>query len=456
MTALLTDLYQLTMANGYWKLGMGETEAVFHYFFRKIPFQGGFAVCCGLERLIEFVENYSFTTSELDYLATLGFERPFLDYLKELKLSLTLDAMPEGTPCFPFEPVVRVQGPLIHCQLMETPLLNLMNFPTLIATKGARIKLAAASDAVLEFGLRRAQGIDGGLTASRAAYVGGIDATSNLQAGMAFGIPVSGTQAHSWIMAFENELESFKGYAQAFPGNCVLLVDTFDSLEGVRHAIEVGKILARKGEKLVGIRLDSGDLAKLSIESRRLLDQAGFPECQIYGSSELDETSISDLKNRGAKITFWGVGTSLATGQNSPYLDGVYKLSAVRERGEKWNYKLKLSEQMQKISNPGILQTRRYVENGVAKADVIYDVQMGIDGKEMPYEDLLKPIFVEGKRVYQAPPLGEIRRNTLENLARLPEEVKRLVHPQIYPVSLEKRLERLKMDLIEKVRVKSA
>ena len=467
---LLTDLYQLTMAEGYWKTGIDQKEAVFHYFFRKTPFDSGFVITAGLERLIQFIDGYRFTNSEIDYLSSLNlFDCQFLNILKTLKFKITLYAMPEGTVCFPFEPMIRVQAPLIQCQLLETILLNSMNFPSLIATKAARVKAAAEGDAVLEFGLRRAQGVDGGLTASRSAYVGGVDATSNLLAGKIYGIPVSGTQAHSWIMAFGDELEAFKHYAEVFPNNCILLVDTYNTLEGVKNAIEIGKILRQKNLKLLGIRLDSGDLAKLSIESRALLDQAGLTDCKIYASNELDEYLISDLKKQGSKITSWGIGTSLATGKDQAFLDGVYKLSAIRDPGKGWEYKLKLSEQLKKISNPGILQVRRYYNQNKAFADVIYDQEIGIGefpeyvdpidftkrGKIDSYtsfKDLLQPIFIQGKKVYKCPKLQEIRKNTFDNLSQFDKELKRFLNPQIYPTGLEIGLQGLKLDLISKSR----
>ena len=281
---------------------------------------------------------------------------------------------------FPYEPLLRVQGPLLQCQILESPILNLINFPSLIATKAARVCFAAQGDTVFEFGLRRAQGIDGSLTASRAAFVGGCNATSNVMAGKLYGIPVSGTHSHSWVMVFPDELEAFQTYAENLPGNCVFLVDTYDSLEGVKHAIQVGKWLKSQGKNLLGIRLDSGDLAYLSIEARKMLDEAGFTDSKIYASNELDENVISELKRQGAKIVVWGVGTHLVTGREQPALDGVYKLSAIRKPDGEWRYTLKLSEQMQKISNPGILQIRRFSSGGEYIADAVYDIHHPING----------------------------------------------------------------------------
>src|SRR6266550_5632730 len=298
--ALLTDLYQLTMAYGYWKSGRAEREAVFHLFFRKSPFQ------C--------------TAEDAAFLGTLAgnddrplFERAFLEYLRTLRFTCAVDAIPEGTAVFPQEPLLRIQGPILQCQLLETALLNLINFQSLIATKAARVCLAARGEPVLEFGLRRAQGVDGALAASRAAYIGGCAATSNVLAAKLYGIPVRGTHAHSWVMSFDDEREAFRAYAEAMPNNCVFLVDTYDSLEGVRRAVEAGRLLRERGHEMVGIRLDSGDLAWLSVEARKILDEAGFPNAVIVASNDLDEHIIASLKEQGAMINVWGVGTKLVT-----------------------------------------------------------------------------------------------------------------------------------------------
>jgi nicotinate phosphoribosyltransferase len=478
--ALLTDLYQLSMSYGYWKTGLDKKEAVFHLFFRRAPYQGGFTVAAGLEAAVGFMENFHFDESDLKYLASLtdkdgerSFPDEFLQYLAEMKFTCDVDAMPEGTIAFPSEPLLRIQGPLIQCQILESSLLNLMNFPTLIATKAARIRIAAKEDMVMEFGLRRAQGIDGALTASRAAYIGGCNATSNVLAGKLFGIPVKGTHSHSWVMAFDDELESFKAFAESMPSNTVFLVDTYDTLEGVKKAIEVGKWLKSQGKTLMGIRLDSGDLAYLSIESRKLLDAAGFKDAAIVASNELDETLISELKRQGAQIGVWGVGTNLVTSKDQPALDGVYKLSALRDPGESWKYKLKLSEQMVKVSNPGILQVRRYESRGNHIADMLYDINTPIpEGavmvdpidptkqktlkKELVSHDLLEPIFRNGKRVYELPSLDDIRERTLEQLNRFPVGIKRFMNPHQYVVGMEKSLYDLKIELIKNIRSHSS
>src|SRR5256886_14217653 len=321
-TALTTDLYEVTMACGYFKAGVTDHEAVFHVTFRENPFAGQFTVACGLATAIDFLRTLQFTDADVNYLASLRgndgkplFDSHFVHRLRGLQLTCDIDAIPEGTLVFANEPLIRIIGPIVECQLLETALLNIFNFQSLIATKATRVCLAAEHDPVIEFGLRRSQGVDGGLTAARAAYIGGCAGTSNLQAGQQFAIPVSGTQAHSWIMFFENEREAFKTYAEAMPNNCIFLVDTYNSISGIRHAIEIGSELRRQGHEMIGVRLDSGDRVALSIKARRMLDDAGFADAKIVGSGNLDEYTIAALKQRGAKIDVWGVGTKLSTGQ---------------------------------------------------------------------------------------------------------------------------------------------
>ncbi len=475
--ALLTDFYQLSMAYGYWQAGIDNKDAVFQLFFRKLPFKGGFAITSGLEDIVDYLENFHFDEGDLAYLATLKdkqgnpfFCQDFLDYLKELKFNCDVDAIPEGTVVFPFEPLLRIKGPLLQCQILESPLLNLINFSSLIATKSARICLAANGDPVFEFGMRRAQGIDGALTASRAAYIGGCHATSNVMAGKVYGIPVNGTHSHSWVMVFEDELDAFQTYANYLPGNCVFLVDTYNTIVGVKKAIKVGMALKEKGHQLMGVRLDSGDLTYLSIEARRLLDQAGFKDSRIYASNELDETIIGELKKQGAKIDVWGVGTNLVTGKDQPALDGVYKLSAIKDEPNKdWRYTLKLSEQMKKVSNPGILQVRRFKQGSEFIADAIYDIyhppkddfhvvdpldptRDKILKKDLTFEDLLVPIFRQGQRVYQLPKLDEIRNRTKNNLDQFYSGVKRFLNPHQYIVGMEKAIYEKKIKLIKHIR----
>lgn len=474
--ALLTDLYQLTMAYSYWKSGSETKEAVFHLFFRDNPFKGGFAIACGLEYVVDFLNHFSFDETDIKYLSTLTgndgkllFEKAFLDYIRTMKFECDVDAIPEGTTVFPHEPLIRVKGPLIQCQLLETALLNIINFQTLIATKAARLRIASKGEPILEFGLRRAQGIDGSLAASRAAYIGGCDATSNVLAGKIFGIPIKGTHAHSWIMSFDDELEAFKEYAKAMPNNCIFLVDTYDTLDGVKKAIEVGKMLREQGHDMVGVRLDSGDLAYLSIETRKLLDEGGFPKAKIVASNDLDEYIIDSLKEQGAMIDIWGVGTKLITAYDQPALGGVYKLSAIREKKGEWKYKVKLSEQAIKVSNPGILQVSRYSVGGEAVADVIYDEKTNLSNgcimidpldmtrqkrlsPELNREDLLIPVFRKGKYVYKMVSINEMKKRSQDNLNMFHGGIKRFVNPHQYPVGLEKSLFALKTELILKTR----
>lgn len=474
--ALLTDLYELTMAYSFWKNKMHGKEAVFNLFFRQNPFNSGFTIACGLGYVIDYLLNFKFDASDLDYLASLRgedskplFEKDFLEYLSNVNFQCDIDAMPEGAIVFPHEPLIRVQGPIIQSQILESVLLNIINFQSLIATKAARVVLAADGEQVLEFGLRRAQGFDGALAASRAAYIGGCSSTSNVLAGKLFGIPVKGTHAHSWVMSFDDEFEAFKQYAKAMPNNCVFLVDTYDTLEGVKKAIEVGKWLKKAGHNMLGIRLDSGDLAYLSVEARKMLDEAGFVDSVIVASNDLDEKIISSLKEQGAKIGIWGVGTKLVTGYDHPALGGVYKLSAVKDPHGKWSYKVKLSEQQIKVSNPGVLQVRRYFNEKENLADVIYDINTNISGgcimvdplnmtrqkKIQPgleYADLLVPIFRKGELIYKQPAIGEIRKNVQENLGRFHSGIKRFVHPHQYPVGIEKTLFALKTDLVLRTR----
>jgi nicotinate phosphoribosyltransferase len=432
---LLTDLYQLTMAYGYWKSGMADHEAVFHLSFRSAPFKSPHAVCAGLATVIDYVQACEFKEDDIAYLATLKgsdetplFETEFLTYLKNLRFSLDIDAIEEGTVVFAHEPLIRVKGPLLQCQILESTLLNIINFQTLIATKAARVCHAAQGDAVLEFGLRRAQGFDGALSASRAAFLGGCDATSNLLAGKLYGIPVKGTHAHSWIMAFDTELEAFETYSRYLPNNIILLVDTYNTVSGIKNAIQVGLALKKQGRHLLGIRLDSGDLAELSIQARKLLDAAGFTETLIVGSSDLDEYRIADYKKRGALVNIWGVGTRLCTAYEQPAMQIAYKLSAIRAPGQDWQYKMKISDDVGKISIPGILNVRRFADK-----DVIYDELLGMGGGE----DLLKPIFRSGKLIYFVPTLFNSREKCQQELLRFQEV-------ENYPVIFEEKLDAMK------------
>jgi nicotinate phosphoribosyltransferase len=473
---LLTDLYQLTMAYGYWKERMLEHEAIFHLSFRQEPFKGGYAIACGLSDAIDYLQNFEFQPDDLAYLAELRgpddvafFELEFLDYLQALRFACDIDAIPEGNVVFPHEPLLRVSGSLLQGQLFETALLNILNFQTLIATKSARICLAAKGSPVMEFGLRRAQGSDGALAASRAAYIGGCVATSNVLAGKVFGIPVRGTHAHSWVMSFQTEYEAFEAYAEAMPGNCVFLVDTYDSIAGIRHAVQVGRRLRSIGKDLAGVRLDSGDLSYLSIVARGILDQAGFSETQIVASNDLDEHVIASLNEQGAMIDLWGVGTKLVTAFDQPALGGVYKLGAIRIGNGPWQKKLKLSEQAVKVSNPGSLQVRRFEDQKQYLADMIYDDLDGVSAeremvdiadisirKKMPasahYRDLLVPIFRRGNLVYERPSIHQLRSVAQNELGHFYSGVKRLLNPHIYPVGLELGLYETKIRLMQETR----
>jgi nicotinate phosphoribosyltransferase len=474
--ALHTDLYQVTMAAGYHRAGIAGREAVFHLFFRRHPFRGAYALAAGLETAVQYLERWRFDPGDLDYLATLTgadgeplFDAGFLEHLGGLRFSCDVDAAPEGSVVFAHEPMLRIRGPLLQCQLLETPLLNIINFQTLIATKASRVVGATGGEPVLEFGLRRAQGIDGALSASRAAHLGGCAATSNLLAGKTFKIPVRGTHAHSWVMAFDSERESFDAWAEAMPNNTVFLVDTYDTIAGIVEAIEVGEALRERGHEMIGVRLDSGDLAHLSIEARRMLDEAGFPGAVIVASNDLDEHVIASLKQQGARIGVWGVGTKLATAYDQPALGGVYKLGAIAGPGGGWNYKLKLSEQPIKISNPGVLQVRRNYAGGPGRermiGDVLYCEELGcprspglrdldepLRVRELPAadrtEELLVPVYRRGSLVGPVPDLAAARGRAADQLGALSPRSRRLLNPQIYVVAMEERLSARKQELI--------
>jgi len=477
---LLTDLYQLTMAYGYWKTGELDTESAFNLYFRSSPFEGGYTIACGLGYLVDFVQSYAFSKEDLTYLSTLKgndggplFEEAFLDYLRQVDLTCDIDAVPEGTVVFPNEPLVRIRGPLIQCQLLETALVNILNFQSLIATKASRVCEAAQGDRVIEFGLRRAQGFDGALAASRAAYIGGCESTSNVLAGKLFGIPPRGTHAHSWVMIFDSELEAFQAYAEAMPNNCILLVDTYDTLQGVRNAVEIGRWLRDRGRELAGIRLDSGDLAYLSIEARKILDEAGFPDAAIVASNELDEYVITSLKDQGARINVWGVGTKLITAWDQPALGAVYKLAAVRRAGGEWEPRVKLSEHAAKVNIPGFSQVRRFQRDGEFIADMIYDeldppagiaeIVDPMDStrwKKLPleaaHEDLLLPVYRAGRLEASVPTPQEARSRTLEQLSSFHPGIRRFLNPHQYPVGLDRGLHDTRMRLILEARTEVA
>lgn len=479
ISPLLTDLYQLTMAHGYFRSGRARDEGVFHLFFRQLPFRGGYAIAAGLDAVLDFVEGFRFAAEDVDYIASLSgedgraeFGADFLDWIRALRLRVDIDAMPEGTLAFANEPLLRVSGPLLEAQLLESALLNFVNFQTLIATKAARICQAAGGQPVLEFGLRRAQGMDGALSASRAAFIGGCSATSNVLAGKRFGIPVRGTHSHAWVMSFDSELEAFEVYADAMPDNCLFLVDTYDSLQGVRHAISIGERLRLRGKRLLGVRLDSGDLAWLSIEARRLLDAAGFTDAIVVASNDLDEHVIESLRHQGAAIGLWGVGTRLVTAFDEPALGGVFKLSQVTRAGRPPEPRIKVSDHAIKTTNPGVQQVRRFAKGGRWVADAIYDEVAGCESPvtivdpldptrrrrlppELDHEDLLVPVVRGGRVVAARPSLAAIRQRAQAQLAALDPTVRRLMKPHLYPVGVTEGLYRERIRLVEERRALS-
>lgn len=469
---LLTDLYEITMAQGYWSQGKLETEACFYSFYRENPFGGGYGVFCGANQIAELVDGFGFTDDDIEYLGSLStsigtplFDPAFLSWLRKLELSVDISVVPEGSPVFPREPLVRVMGPLLQCQLLEPAILNGVNFQTLIATKAARICQAAEGRPVSEFGLRRAQGPDGAMSSSRAAYVGGCASVANVLAGKRYDIPVGGTHAHSWVMSFPDELSAFRAYADEMPDNCTLLVDTYDVEQGVKNAIIVAGELERGGHKLQAIRIDSGDLAWLSKMARSMLDKAGFPYVGIVLSNDLDEYTIMSLNEQKAQYTALGVGTHLAAAYGQPALGGVYKLSAIREPGEDaWTPRLKISEQLYKRTIPGVLDVRRYYdEEGRLAGDLIFDVNDGatdpaiivdpldatrrkrLDGT---FETLLKPL-VRGGRVEDVDlSARSARARCTEQLALLDDSIKRFMNPHEYPCGIERNLFRKRDDIV--------
>jgi nicotinate phosphoribosyltransferase len=476
--ALATDLYELSMAQGYWKNEVTDHLAEFHMFYRVNPFEGGYVVWAGLADLVAALRDFRFSPQDLAYLAGVPgrggrplFDPKFMDFLQSFRFTCDVHAVPEGTVVFPNEPLVRVQGPILEAQVVETLLLNIVNFQSLIATKAARCVYAAQGDPVVDFGLRRAQGMDGGFSASRAAYIGGCVGTSNVLAGKVLGIRVVGTFAHSWVMSFDGEREAFEAFGRAMPDNCVFLVDTYSTIQGVRNAIQAGLQLRERGHEMVGIRLDSGDLAYLSIRAREMLDEAGLRDAVVMASSDLDEYLIRSLKDQGARIGSWGVGTRLVTGFGDPALGGVYKLTAVRRPGSAaWQYKLKLSEQKAKTSIPGLLQVYRCSDaDGKFVADAIVDqsedaaaVQRIIDPIDntktkslrstVQREPLLVPVFQGGAAVYASPSVHEIRARALDQLERLDAGHRRFENPHIYPVGLSPYLNQLRDGMITEAR----
>lgn len=467
---MMTDLYQLTMMYGYFKAGMRNNTATFDMFYRSKDESTHYAVFAGLEQLIEYLENLRFDDEALDYLRSLGiFDEDFMQELKDFKFHGDVYAVPEGTIVFSGEPLIRVTAPIFEAQLVETALLNIINHQTLIATKASRVVQAAEGDTVMEFGLRRAQGPDAGIYGARAAIIGGCRSTSNVLTGQMYNIPIAGTHAHSWVMSFPDEITAFRKYAEMFPTSCLLLVDTFDTLRsGVPNAITVFNELREKGYEPVGIRLDSGDLAYLSREARKMLDAAGFPNAIICASGDLDENLIRDLKLQGACINTWGVGTKLITSEDCPSLGGVYKMAAEHE-GDRVVPKIKISENPVKITNPGEKKLWRIYDkaSGKAVADLIaleyetYDTEKPLTiydpvntWKSMTLTDytmkeLHVKIFDQGKCVYHSPSLKEIQKHCEEEMSTFWEQYKRLLNPHRYKVDLSDSLWMLKNSMLQ-------
>lgn len=463
--AIYTDYYELTMAQGYFLSGRQDERACFDYFFRDIPFEGGYVVFAGISDLLEILESFRFHEDELQYLAEQGFRTEFLNYLRDFEFSADIHAAQEGEIVFPREPVVRVEGTIIETQILETLLLNILNFESLIATKAARMKYAAGDHKVLDFGLRRAQGY-GGIQASKAAIIGGVEATSNVYSSFVHNIPASGTMAHSWIQSFDNELTAFRKYAEYYPDECILLVDTYDTLgSGVPNAIKVAKELEEKGHQMKGIRLDSGDLAYFSRKARKQLDEAGLEYVKIAVSNQLDERLIKSLLSQNAPIDLFGVGTRLVTGHESPALDGVYKLAAVH--GEP---KLKLSENIEKITLPGRKKVYRYFDNdGNFYGDgIMLDEESNPETIYHPYypakhstvknfaaEPLLHPVLENGNQLHELPSPTDSAAYAQQRLQKLNPEHKRFDNPHIYKVGISKKLMDLRDQLTQRLKDKS-
>ena len=475
--SLLTDFYELTMMQGYFDAGSHDKSVVFDVFYRVNPSGNGFAIAAGLEQVIDYIKNLRFSEDDINYLASLNtFSKEFLDYLKGFKFTGNIYAIPEGTVVFPTEPLVRVTAPIIEAQIIEAAMLNIINHQSLIATKASRVVWAAEGDAVMEFGLRRAQGPDAGIYGARAAIIGGCAGTSNVLTGKMFGVPILGTHAHSWVMSFPSEIEAFRHYAKTFPGACTFLVDTYDTLRsGVPNAIKVFKEMQEAGIELknYGIRLDSGDLAYLSKKARKMLDEAGFTDAKITASSDLDENLIMSLKLQGAKINNWGVGTKLITSDDCPSFGGVYKLAAESDGNGEFIPKIKLSNNPSKVTNPGIKKVMRFYDKatGKIKADLIclddeqyneneriklFDhmakwKKMILKPGEYTIRELLVPVFKNGECVYTSPSVNEIKEYCAGELATLWDEHRRLANPHTVPVDLSDKLIELKNKLIDEM-----
>ncbi|HFE0883309.1 TPA: nicotinate phosphoribosyltransferase [Streptococcus agalactiae] len=468
---LHTDLYQINMMQVYFNKGIHNKRAVFEAYFRKVPFENGYAVFAGLERIVRYLENLSFSDSDLSYLEELGYPEEFLDYLKNLKMELTVKSAKEGDLVFANEPLVQIEGPLAQCQLVETAILNIINYQTLVATKAARIRSVIEDEPLLEFGTRRAQEMDAAIWGTRAAIIGGANATSNVRAGKIFNIPVSGTHAHALVQTYGDDYQAFKAYAETHK-DCVFLVDTYDTLRvGVPNAIRVAKEM---GENInfLGVRLDSGDLAYLSKKVRQQLDDAGFPNAKIYASNDLDENTILNLKMQKAKIDVWGVGTKLITAYDQPALGAVYKIVSIETDAGSMRDTIKLSNNAEKVSTPGKKQVWRITSRAKGKSEGDYITFADTDVTQLDEIEMFHPtytyinktvrdfdavpllvdIFDKGKLVYQLPSLQEIQEYGRKEFDQLWDEYKRVLNPQDYPVDLARDVWQNKMDLIDRIR----
>ncbi len=466
---MLTDLYQLTMINGYYKKGTHEDTAVFDVFFRKNGCEGGYTIICGIEEVVDYIKNLKFQEDDLQYLRSLNlFEEDFIEFLRDFKFTGDIYAVEDGSVMFPGEPAIIVKAPLYQAQLIETAMLSIINFMSLIATKASRVCNAAQGDMVLEFGLRRAQGPEAGLYGAKAAIIGGCSGTSNVLTGKMFDVPVSGTHAHSWVQKFDTELEAFRAYAEIYPDSCLLLIDTYNVLEsGIKNAITVFDELRAKGHEPMGVRLDSGDLAYLSKEVRKILDEAGYPDAMITASNDLDEYTITSLKQEGAEIDSWGVGTKLITSYDYPSLGGVYKLAATSGSDGSLIPKIKLSENPEKINNPGFKKVVRIYNNcGKAAADLILLNDEEIDTtapleifdpvytwKRKKFEhyavrEMLSPLFINGECVRPKKSVEEVKEYAKAELNSIWDQYKRIKNPHIYKVDLSQKLWDLKNDMV--------
>lgn len=478
MMTLHTDKYQINMMYAHWVNGTHKTMAVFDAYFRKLPFGNGYAVFAGLERIVNYIKELHFDEAAIEYLSTLEeqYDPAFLDELRNFRFTGNILAVKEGTVVFPNEPLIRVEARLFEAQLVETAMLNFMNFQTLIATKASRIRRVVGHDTLLEFGTRRAQEADAAIWGARAAYIGGFNASSNMLAGQRFGIPTKGTHAHAWVQSFHSEEEAFMKFAKALPNQVSLLVDTYDTLKsGVPHAIEVGHKLARQGKKLQSIRLDSGDLAYLSIRAREMLDDAGLSDVKIIASNDLDENTIADLKAQGARVDIWGVGTQLITAADQPALGGVYKIVALEVNGE-YEPTIKISGNPEKVTTPGKKLVYRIVDRNRKKAIADYislDHEQDVNERKRiklfdpqhPYlhryvqdydaQELLTPIFVAGEQVYELPTLEDICAYHAEQIRLFWPEVLRKLNPHEYHVDLSLETWQMKNRLLEEHMVRS-